>query len=357
MELERLVNVYRGREIESFHGGSIAVVDSTGRLVAHLGDPQLKTFLRSAAKPFQALPLLEAGGGAEFGLAPEEIALICASHAGTPRHVAVAAAILRKGEFDETDLLCGAHEPYDEKSAADLRQAGEAPSALHNNCSGKHAGMLLACQLMDAQPATYLESSHPLQKEILDATCRFTRLQPAEVSLAVDGCGVPTYYMSLYRAALAYARLAATSSGLTESAGGLPDYAASARDVVEAMTSYPFYVAGGQSMTTPLMESFGKQILGKEGAEAFYAMAIFPTAEQKKERPRLFGNGPVGVALKVADGSAQRARDPVVLRTLEQLGISVSDKPLLQKYRDRDVHNVAGRVVGQVRAEFELEFL
>ncbi|HVT05796.1 MAG TPA: asparaginase [Thermoanaerobaculia bacterium] len=355
--MERLVNVYRGREIESFHSGAIAVVDATGRLVAHLGDPQLKTFLRSAAKPFQILPLLEAGGGGEFDLAGEETALICASHGGTPQHVAVAAAILRKGEFDESDLLCGAHDPYDEKAAAELRQTGEQPSALHNNCSGKHAGMLLACQLMDAPPATYLEADHPLQKEILDAICRFTSLPAAEIPLAIDGCGVPSYYLSLYRAAFAYARFAATSLGMTEGAGGIPDYTASARDVVGAMTSHPFYVAGSQSMTTPLMESFGKQVLGKEGAEAFYSMAIFPTAEMKKERPGLFGSGPIGVALKVADGSAVRARDPVVLRTLEQLGISVADKPLLQQYRDRHVYNVAGRLVGQIRAEFELEFL
>lgn len=357
MQMERLVNVYRGGEIESFHSGAIAVVDATGRLLAKAGDPQLRTFLRSAAKPFQALPLLEAGGGAEFDLAGEETAMICASHDGSAQHVAIAAAILRKGEFDESDLLCGAHEPYDEKTAAEMRQTGESPSSLHNNCSGKHAGMLLACQLMDAPTSTYMEGDHVLQREILEVICRFTSLSSAEIPQAIDGCGVPTYYLSLHRAALAYARFAATSLGMHEGAGGLSDYTASARDVVAAMTSHPYYVAGSQSMTTPLMQTFGKQVLGKEGAEAFYSMAIFPTAEMKKERPRLFANGPIGIALKVADGSAARARDPVVLRTLEQLGISVNDKPLLQVYKDRQLFNVAGRLVGQVRAEFELEFL
>ena len=142
--VKRLANVYRGTHLESFHTGSIAVVDSHGRLLAFTGDPSLRTCLRSAAKPFQAIPLIEYGGAEEFDLTGEEIALTCASHGGEPIHVSTAAAMLRKGEFDETDLLCGAHVPYDEKAAAELRAAGEQPSPLHNNCSGKHAGMLLA---------------------------------------------------------------------------------------------------------------------------------------------------------------------------------------------------------------------
>ena len=126
------------------HRGSIAVVDSHGRLLALSGNPALRACLRSAAKPFQALPLLEYGGVEEFDLTGEEIALTCASHGGEPLHVATAAALLRKGEFDEEDLLCATHLPFDEKSAADLRASGEPASVLHNNCSGKHAGMLLA---------------------------------------------------------------------------------------------------------------------------------------------------------------------------------------------------------------------
>ncbi|PYQ28487.1 MAG: asparaginase, partial [Acidobacteria bacterium] len=137
-----LANVYRGEYVESFHSGSIAVVDSAGRLLAFAGDPASVTCIRSAAKPFQAIPLLEYGAIDEYELTGEEIALTCASHGGEPLHVSTAAALLRKGDFDEEDLLCGAHPPYDEKAAAELRASGEAPSPLHNNCSGKHAGML-----------------------------------------------------------------------------------------------------------------------------------------------------------------------------------------------------------------------
>src|SRR6266705_1330765 len=155
-----LARVYRGGQLESYHSGSIAVVDSRGRMLACAGDPAFVTCIRSAAKPFQAIPLLEYGGIEEFDLTGEEIALTCASHGGEPVHVATAAALLRKGELDESDLLCGAHMPYDEKSAAELRASGEEPSPLHNNCSGKHAGMLLATQVMDVPSARYIDADH-----------------------------------------------------------------------------------------------------------------------------------------------------------------------------------------------------
>src|SRR6185436_8552123 len=160
--MQILARAYRGAHVESFHTGSIAVVDSRGRLLAFAGDPALRTFLRSAAKPFQAIPLLEYGGIDEYDLAPEEIALTCGSHGGEAIHVSTAAAMLRKGEFDESDLLCGAHLPYDERAASDLRASGEEPSPLHNNCSGKHAGMLLATRVMDIPSSRYIDATHPL---------------------------------------------------------------------------------------------------------------------------------------------------------------------------------------------------
>src|SRR5205085_11118833 len=136
------------------------------RLLAYAGDPSFVTCLRSAAKPFQALPLLENGGIEEFELTPEEIAITCGSHGGEAVHVSMAAALLRRGDFDEEDLLCGAHVPYDEKAAAELRALGESPSPLHNNCSGKHAGMLLAAKLMDLPSANYIDAEHPLQQRM-----------------------------------------------------------------------------------------------------------------------------------------------------------------------------------------------
>jgi len=344
-----LTKVYRGPHLESTHRGSIAVVDAQGRLVAFAGDPALRTCLRSAAKPFQAIPLLEYGGGEEYDLTPEEIALTCASHGGEPVHVATAAALLRKGEFDEEDLLCGAHLPYDDKACAELRASGEAPSPLHNNCSGKHAGMLLATQVMDVPSSRYIDAEHPLQALMRSTLADFAGLQPDEVPIAIDGCGVPAFFLSLHRAAFAYARL----MGRT-----LDRYSESGSMVIDAMTSFPEYVAGSWSMTTPLMAAFGGELLAKEGAEGFYAMALSPSlCSELTDRFRLPDDCALGVALKIDDGSMERGRNPVILRLLELLGIDLDARPELAPYRHWELRNHAGTLVGDVRAEFELEIV
>jgi L-asparaginase II len=349
----RLVSVFRGGVLESFHSGSISVVDSTGRLLAYAGDPTLATFLRSSAKPFQAIPLLRRGGLEEYELTPPELALICASHGGEPHHVSTAAAILRKGEYDESDLQCGAHKPYDERSAAELRQSGEAPSALHNNCSGKHAGMLLGCQLMDAPSGSYLEPDHPLQLEIRRTVADFCGLEADEIPVGVDGCGVPAFHMSLYRAALAYARFSASAFG---AAGSLPMYSAHASHVFKAMTAHADYVAGSWSITTPLIEGFDGELIGKDGGEAFYAMALSPRlSSELDDRLERSDGAAVGIAIKIHDGGMGRAREPIILRTLELLGLAVPE-PLLER-RSRPVTNVVGKVVGEVVADFELQYL
>ena len=342
-----LANVYRGSYLESSHRGSIAVVDARGRLVAFAGNPNLRSCLRSAAKPFQAIPLLEYGGGDEYDLTPEEIALTCGSHGGEPVHVATAAALLRKGEFDEEDLLCGAHLPYDEKAAAELRASGEPPSPLHNNCSGKHAGMLLATQTMDAPSSRYIDPEHPLQVLMRSTLADFAGVSADEIPIAIDGCGVPAFFLSLSRAALAYARL----MGRT-----IDRYNDSAALVVDAMTSFPEYVAGSWSMTTPLMSAFGGELLAKEGAEGFYAMALAPSlCSELTDRLRLADDCALGVALKIDDGSMERGRNPVILRVLELLGIDLDARPELTPYRHRELRNHAGTLVGDVRAEFEME--
>ena len=344
-----LANVYRGNHLESFHSGSIAVVDSNGRLRAFAGDPGFVTCLRSAAKPFQAMPLLEYGGVDEYDLTGEEIAITCGSHGGEAVHVSTAAALLRKGDFDEEDLLCGAHAPYDEKAAADLRASGEVPSPLHNNCSGKHAGMLLATQVMDAPSANYIDRQHPLQEVIRTTVADFAGLDASEIPIAVDGCGVPAFFLSLHRSAFAYARLMAS---------GPERYADSAEVVVEAMTSFPHFVAGAWSMTTPLMGAFGGDLVAKEGAEGFYAVGLTPSmASTLTNRLKLDDDCALGIALKIDDGSMTRGRNPVILKTLELLGLDLESKPQLLRYREWPLRNVTGTLVGDVRAEFELEFL
>jgi L-asparaginase II len=354
--MQVLARVYRGGQLESFHTGSIVVVDSLGRLLAYAGEPGLVTCLRSAAKPFQAIPLLEYGGMDEFELSDEEIALTCGSHGGEPVHVSTAAALLRKGEFDESDLLCGAHWPYDEKAAAELRAAGEEPSALHNNCSGKHAGMLLTTQVMDVAAANYIEATHPLQETMRSTLADFAGLEQDDIPIAIDGCGVPAFFLPLQRTAFAYARLMATTE--TGVAGALERYGASAARIVQSMTTFPEYVAGAWSMTTPLMQAFGGELLAKEGAEGLYAMAIAPSlVASLTGRLRVADDVAVGIALKINDGSMVRGRNPVILKTLEILGADVAGSPELQPYRRQTITNIVGVAAGEVRAEFDLEML
>src|SRR5205807_6161652 len=163
---------------------------------------------------------------------------------------------------------------YDEKSANELRAAGEDPSPLHNNCSGKHAGMLLATRVMDVPPSRYIDPDHPIQVLVRATLAEFAAVGSDEIPIAIDGCGVPAFYLSLYRAAFAYARLMS---------GAVERYTDSAAQVVEAMTSYPYHVAGAWSITTPLMQAFGGELLAKEGAEGLYAMALSPALTGRME--------------------------------------------------------------------------
>lgn len=354
MEASRLVEVLRGDCIESFHHGSVAVCDSTGALLAFAGDPGLSTHVRSAAKPFQALPLLLAGGVERFSLTDEEVALTAASHLGEPFHVAAGARLLEKGGFTAADLHCGAHWPFHPEAARRLRESGGEPSALHNNCAGKHAGMLLACRLRGWDPGGYWRAESPLQAEVLGHFGHYLGLPPASIPTGVDGCSLPTFHVPLRAMAAGYARL------LEEDAAGWPLTAEerSARDrVTRAMRSKPEYVRGSGALTTNLMRLFGGRLLGKEGAEAYYAMAL-PPGESARVRVSLrLPEGPpraVGIALKIADGQ-DRARDPVILEVLDELGVLPRDLPEeVRSLRRPAVRNVRGDVVGEIRPAFRL---
>jgi L-asparaginase II len=316
------------------------VVTPEGRRVAELGDPGASataTYLRSAAKPFQALPLLLAGGAERFSLDAADLALICASHGGTPEHTGRVVTLLERGDFGVADLLCGAHPPFDRPSAEALARRGEAPSPLHNNCSGKHAGMLLACRLLALPTADYVAASHPLQERILTEVARLVGLDREAIGLGIDGCSVPAYHMPIEAAARGYAALADP-----EAAGLAPALAAAVRRVVAAMTAEPGMVAGPGRFTTRLMVVTGGRVLGKEGAEGFYALAV---------------RGPValGIAVKIADGG-ERCRDGVVLDLLRQMGsLSGEEFAALEEHYRPILRNSRGLVVGEVCPEVELE--
>jgi L-asparaginase II len=327
----------RGGCPESWHLGAAAVSTPEGRLVARLGDPRTATHVRSAAKPWQALPLILAGGSERFALSPADLALICASHGGTPAHTARAADLLARGGFSEADLLCGAHPPLDRDAARELARAGREPGALHNNCSGKHAGMLLACRLLELPAADYVAPDHPLQRRILEHVARLCGLAAAAIGIGIDGCSVPAYHLPLAAAARGYAALADPRA-----AGLGSEVAAALGRIVGAMGEAPEMVAGPGRFTTALIAATGGRVIGKEGAEGFYGLAV---------------RGPValGIALKIADGG-ERCRDSAVLDLLRQMGsLSGEDLAALADFYRPTLRNHRGLAVGEVVPELELE--
>ncbi len=187
----------RGEIVESRHYGALAVVDVHGQLIAHYADPHALTYLRSSAKPFQALPFVEAGGPGAYQIAGPELALICASHSGTDAHVAAARSLQAKTGVAETDLQCGVHPPFDRTTAENLRARGEAPTPNRHNCSGKHTGMLAYARQQGWSTADYLEFKHPVQKQILRAFAEMTALPETDIALGIDGCSAPNFAVPL----------------------------------------------------------------------------------------------------------------------------------------------------------------
>jgi L-asparaginase II len=330
--------VTRGGRDESWHFGAAAVWAAGGRgLVARVGDPEVAVFPRSAAKPFQVLPLLLAGGEARFGLDDADLALLCASHSGTPAHTARAESLLRRGGFTVADLICAPHPPYDAEAAARLAAAAEAPSALHNNCSGKHAGMLLACRLLGLPSAGYVAPDHPLQVQVREAIARCCGLAADHLPYGVDGCSLPAVCLPLAALARGYAALAAPDETELTAA----ERAAAGR-AVAAMAATPDMVAGPGRFTTALITTTGGRVIGKEGAEGVYAAAVR-------------GPAALGLAVKIADG-AERCRDGVVLDLLRQLGaLSAAELETLRPFHRPAVRDARGVQVGEVVADVELE--
>ncbi|MEJ2348590.1 MAG: asparaginase [Anaerolineales bacterium] len=339
----------RGETIESIHFGAIAIVDVEGRLVAKHGDPSAVTFLRSSAKPFQALPFIEKGGAAAFELSAAEIALICASHSGTDEHVATVRSIQEKSGVREADLMCGVHPPLDEATAEALRQRGEEPTPNRHNCSGKHTGMLAYARMEGWSTADYIDPDHPVQESILQtfaemcATYASVRLSPEQVALGVDGCSAPNFAVPLRNAALAYARLC-DPRGLSRAR------AAACRTITNAMSSHPEMVAGPGRFDTRLMEVGAGRIVAKGGAEGYQALGLLPGALGP-------GSPGVGIAMKISDGDLKgRVRPGVSLEVLRQLGaLSPAQVQALADFGPvSPVRNWRGLVVGQARPRLDL---
>lgn len=333
-----LVEVTRGELVESRHRGWIEVFDPTGQMVAGLGDPGERTWYRSAAKPFQAIPLIISGAADRYRLSPRELSVIIGSHSGEDIHLEAVESILQKAGLSETDLQCGVHTPFDEATAKALRSSGSRPRILHNNCSGKHAGMLALASHLGLPLENYLDPDHPIQREIIAIVAAFTGLPVEGVAVAVDGCSAPVFGVSLGAMALSYARLINCPSEFG------PEIGAASQRAVEAMTSHPEMVGGEhRRLDTDLMRALPGAIVSKVGAEGVQLLGILPSERHPKG---------LGIAIKIEDGDIRRARDPVVIETLLQLG--VLEEGQLGQYGRSIVYNHRRREVGEVRPVFDL---
>jgi len=323
------VIVVRNGVVESSHAVHVAVVDARGRTVALGGDPIRSTYFRSSAKPLQALPLIEDGVAERWAFEDSELALCCASHGGEPEHVSGVRALLQKTEIDEASLECGAHLPMHVPSAHDLIQSGASAERIHNNCSGKHAGMLALAKHHGWPLKGYRHHDHPVQQRMLDEVSRWTGLQKAAIGVGVDGCGVSCFSLPVVAMAEAYAGFAEAAEN-----GG------AAGAIVAAMTGHPWRVAGTGRLCTALMQATSGSVFAKVGAEGVYGAGI-------PERGW-------GVALKVEDGG-WRAAEVALLSVLDQVGaLHDVEAEALVPFRPRRLVNTCGDEVGTITAEIEL---
>lgn len=325
---EPFVAVTRGDVVESVHDVAACATDVHGKILFALGTIDVPVYLRSSAKPFIAAAAIREGVAERFHLEPKEIAVMAASHDGEPYHVDAVRSILAKIGIDESSLLCGPHAPYNPDAARALEDAHVPFTAVHNNCSGKHAGILALCKTLGADPATYLEASNPAQRKILALCARASDEDPATWPLGVDGCGIPVYATPLRKAALAFARLA-TLEGLE------PEDASALEMVRRAMIAYPEYVSGTGDLDAEVMHAGAGDIACKSGAEGVFAAAWLSRG--------------AGLAVKVVDG-ASRARPPASIAILARLGaLDPRAAPKLAALERPVVYNRAGRAVGAIR--------
>jgi len=324
-----LAEVVRGGAVESRHAGSIAVFDGDGRQVLGVGDIARPVFPRSAVKVIQALPLVESGAADAFGFGDKELALACASHNGEAAHADLAQAMLGRSGLDESALECGAHWPSLQDATIALARSGQTASALHNNCSGKHAGFVCACRHMGMDHKGYVKIGHDYQRLIAETMTDVTRAQHGPENAGIDGCSIPTYAIPLSNLAHGFAKLA-TGQGLG------PARAVAARRLFAACMAEPFYVAGAGRADTTIMTAASGRVFVKVGAEGVYCGAI----------PELG----LGFALKIDDGAGRAAEAAVAALLARLLKTQPDLSAAFAAMSTVTMTNWNGIDVGQVRA-------
>ena len=327
------VESYRGSVLESRHRVHVAVVDAGGKLVAQAGEPDYRTFWRSAAKPFQAAPLVGDGVVERFGLTRQDLALACASHSSEPAQVALVREFLQRIGCSERDLLCGPHRPLSDAVARDYETRGMRLTALYSNCSGKHTGMLALAKHHGWPTEFYTRLEHPVQQRCLESVSAWTDLSKDQIGVAVDGCGVATFALPLRNMALAWARLGNSKVEMRSAKSEPTDQlriSHSAFRIVEAMLHHPELVAGAGRPCTEMMRAHPGRVVAKVGAEGVYSALLVREG--------------LGVALKVEDGHSV-ASAIAIAAVLQELGLKPQPASLLKK----PITNSRGETVGEMR--------
>jgi len=323
-----LVEVLRGSLVESTHRGAIAVIDADGAPVLALGDVDEPVFPRSAVKALQALPLVESGAADRYGLGDEDLAIACGSHGGEPTHVAVVERMLARAGLDASALECGAHAPSHRPSAEALVRAARAPSALHNNCSGKHAGFLCLARHLGVDHRGYVAPSHPVQRAVKSAIEEFAGAALAQDRCAVDGCSVPTWAMPLANLAHAFARFGA-GQGLA------PARAAAVARLRTACARKPYFVAGTGRFATVAMERLAERAFVKGGAEGVFCGALLEEG--------------LGIAIKCDDGAGRAAEAVMAALIIRLMPLDSEARALIDGFARPTLRNWNGIEVGGLR--------
>jgi L-asparaginase II len=333
-----LAKVTRGDLVESVHPGIVVIADVTGQLLACHGDPEHVVYFRSAAKPFQAVPLVESGAADAFGFGPEELALACASHDATPAHQRAVARMLAKLDLDEDALRCGVAPPPDPQEAARITLGLKAPSQIQCECSGEHAGMLATCLHLDYPLDSYIEPDHPLQRRIREIVTQVLRLSEDDLVTGTDGCRIPTFAAPVRTFAAAYATLADPKRAPTEAGRELANPLNRLR---EAMIAHPVLIGGEETLDSDIMALSEGRIVAKLGAEGLLCLAV-------PERG-------LGIAIAADDGSS-RALGPAAVGVIEQL--ELVEPKIVDTLRERHVETVktfGGETVGEMCPAFQLD--
>jgi len=322
-----LVEVWRGPLVESRHRGAVAVSDADGATVFALGDVTAPVFPRSAIKALQALPLVESGAAERYGLSDEELALACSSHSGEPAHVEGVSRMLAKAGLDASALCCGAHWPISQPAAFALAKTGT-PSALHNNCSGKHAGFLCLACAMGIEHAGYWRPQHPVQQKVRGVLEDLTGIVLPSDRCAIDGCSVPTWAIPLQNLAQAFAKFA-TGRGLSR------ERAAAAGRLRTACAKNPWHVAGSGRFCTEIMKFLGARAFVKTGAEGVFCGAL---PEQG-----------LGIAVKCDDGAGRAAEVITAAIIARLLLLDDAERAALSRFLRPSLRNWNGFEVGELR--------